>query len=185
MNTNQSPKISVIVPIYNVERYIRQCLDSIVSQSLKDLEILLIDDGSTDNSGKIAEKLKKKDKRCIVIHNKNCGYGASINLGIKMAKGEYVGIIESDDWIAPNMYEKLYMNAIVNNSDVVKCNFFIYNSYLPRGKQNSLWENKKQNLTDAPVGAFSILEYPKLFIFHASIWAGIYKSEFIKTKFLG
>ena len=88
------PKISVIVPIYNVEKYLCECLDSILSQTFKDFEVLLIDDGSTDNSPKIVDDYSKKDNRIIVYHRVNGGYGSACNFGLDSAKGEYISIIE-------------------------------------------------------------------------------------------
>lgn len=98
--------ISVIVPVYNVELYLRKCLDSIVNQTYRDLEILVIDDGSTDGSGIICDEYGKKDSRIKVFHTENKGLSAARNLGIDKSTGEYIGFVDSDDWIEPNMYEK-------------------------------------------------------------------------------
>lgn len=100
--------ISVIVPVYNVEEYLPTCIESILNQTYKDLEILLIDDGSTDNSGKICDKYAKQDKRCIVIHQPNKGRSEARNNGLNHAKGEYISFIDSDDYIHPQMLEILY-----------------------------------------------------------------------------
>ena len=129
-------KASIIVPVYNAEQYLQECLDSILAQTLKDIEIIAIDDGSPDNCGKIIDEYAKKDKRLKAIHQKNSGYTTAVNKGIQLAKGEYIGIIESDDWIEPNMYEVLYKNAKENNTDVTKGGFWKYNSTLPKKKQN-------------------------------------------------
>ncbi|MBZ7954711.1 glycosyltransferase [Campylobacter sp. W0018] len=93
------PFVSIIVPIYNVEKYLRQCLDSIVKQTLENIEIILINDGSTDNCGKICDEYALKDKRIKVVHKKNAGLGAAYNTGLDLATGEYIGFVESDDWI--------------------------------------------------------------------------------------
>ena len=100
-------KVSVIVPVYNVEKYIRKCLDSIVSQTLNDLEIILVNDGSTDTSPAICEEYKRKDERIKMITQKNQGLSAARNAGLKDATGEYVIFIDSDDYIAENMLEIL------------------------------------------------------------------------------
>lgn len=100
--------ISVIVPIYNIEEYLPACIESILNQTYKDLEILLIDDGSTDNSGKICDEYAEKDKRCIVIHQQNKGRSEARNTGLNHAKGEYISFIDSDDYIHPQMLEILY-----------------------------------------------------------------------------
>ena len=99
------PKVSIIVPTYNVEQYLREAMDSIINQTLKDIEIICIDDGSTDNSGKILDEYASKDSRVKVIHKKNGGYGKAMNVGLDNATGEYVGIVEPDDYIEPDMYE--------------------------------------------------------------------------------
>ena len=104
-------KISVIIPVYNVEPYLKKCLDSVINQTYKNLEMLLIDDGSTDNSGKICDEYAAKDKRIKVFHQENKGLSSALNLGLKNFTGDYLGFVDSDDWIEPDMYEVLY-NAI-------------------------------------------------------------------------
>ena len=116
--------ISVIVPVYKVELYIRQCLESIINQTYKDIEIILIDDGSPDNCGNICEEYAEKDKRIRVFHTENHGLSAARNLGIKEARGEYIGFIDSDDWIEPDMYEVLFRNALKYDADICECNFW-------------------------------------------------------------
>ena len=114
-------KVSVIIPVYNVEEYIHQCLDSIVNQTLKELEIILIDDRSPDKSKLVYEKFAAKDSRIIVIHNeKNIGQGFSRNKGIDIAKGEYIAFIDPDDWVDLDFFEKLYDAAIQNNANIAK-----------------------------------------------------------------
>ena len=98
------PKVSVLVPVYNVEKYVGMCLDSLLCQTLKDMEIICIDDGSTDNSSAILAEYAKRDSRIIIITKENTGYGASMNLGLSRAKGEYIGIVESDDYALPEMF---------------------------------------------------------------------------------
>lgn len=114
-------KVSVIVPIYNAEEYLEQCLDSIVSQTLKDIEIILIDDGSTDSSAEICRKYLS-DSRVTYYHKKNEGLAAARDDGMQRAKGEYIGFVDSDDWIESDMYEIMYFAAKSNNSDIVFCN---------------------------------------------------------------
>ena len=114
-------KVSVIVPIYNAEKYLVQCLDSVVNQTLKDIEIILIDDGSTDGSAEICKKYLS-DSRVTYYHKENEGLAAARADGIARASGEYLGFVDSDDWIKPEMYEKMYNAAKSNDSDVVFCN---------------------------------------------------------------
>lgn len=116
------PKISVIVPIFNVEKYLNQCLDSIIAQTFTDWECILIDDDSPDNSGKICDEYAEKDSRFIVIHQENAGSAEARNVGLKNAKGEYIICVDSDDWIEKNYLEELYNVAFENGADVVGCN---------------------------------------------------------------
>lgn len=115
--------ISVIVPVYNVEKYLRQCVDSIINQSYKNLQIILIDDGSKDKSGKICDEYAKKDKRIEVIHKENAGVSAARNTGLDNAKGEWVTFIDSDDWIEKNFCCVLYKKAIEEEADIVLCEY--------------------------------------------------------------
>ena len=120
----KNPQVSIVVPVYNVEKYLPECLDSILTQTLKNIEVIVIDDGSPDNCGAIIDEYSKRDPRVIPIHQKNSGYSVSVNKGIELAKGEYIGIIESDDWIEPNMYEILYKNAKHYKTDGTKGGFW-------------------------------------------------------------
>ena len=123
------PKISVIVPVYNVENYISKCIESIINQTYANLEIIIVDDGSTDKSGDICNYYAKKDERIIHIHQENQGMSIARNNALDIAKGEYIGFVDSDDWIEPNMYYTLYDNAIAYDADISMCNFYyVYNS---------------------------------------------------------
>lgn len=114
--------ISVIVPVYNVETYLRKCIDSILSQSMADIEILLVDDGSTDSSGRICDEYAQKDNRIRVIHKDNGGLSDARNAGIEAAKGAWIGFVDSDDYIAPDMYETLYRALLQEDADLSICN---------------------------------------------------------------
>ncbi len=118
---NNQPLLSVIVPVYKVEKYLQRCLDSIINQTYKNLEIILVDDGSPDNSGKICDEYAQKDKRIKVIHQKNKGQGAARNAGIIASKGELITFIDSDDWIECNMYEIMISKLLQYNLDIIKC----------------------------------------------------------------
>lgn len=113
--------ISVIVPVYNVEPYLVKCLDSILAQTYRDLEILLIDDGSTDQCGQICDEYAKTDSRISVIHTENRGLAAARNQGLDHASGAYIGFVDSDDWIEPEMYECMMKTAEETDADVVEC----------------------------------------------------------------
>lgn len=117
--------ISIIVPVYNVEKYLKKCVDSIVNQTYKNLEIILVDDGATDNSGKICDELVELDNRIKVYHKKNGGLSDARNYGVERATGDYIGFVDSDDYIDVEMYEKLYEAIKKENVDVAECNLKI------------------------------------------------------------
>lgn len=113
------PKVSVIIPVYNVEAYLKQCLDSVINQTLKDIEIILVDDESPDNCPKICDDYAKKDKRIKVIHQKNRGLGGARNAGLDVALGEYVLFLDSDDWISEDCCEQMYRVALKFGTEIV------------------------------------------------------------------
>lgn len=117
--------ISVLVPVYNVEPYLSKCLDSILAQTYRDLEIILVDDGSTDQSGQICDRYAEKDPRIRAFHTENRGLAAARNLGLRKALGTYIGFVDSDDWIEPDMYECLRKTAKETNADAVECGYII------------------------------------------------------------
>lgn len=115
-------KLSIIVPVYNVEKYLKECIDSILNQKFQDFELILVNDGSTDLSGKICDEYSKKDNRIEVIHKANGGLSSARNEGIEKAKGVYIGFVDSDDWINENMYSHMIDNSNIHNADIVVCN---------------------------------------------------------------
>ena len=123
MNPENRPLFSVIVPVYKVEKYIHQCVDSILAQSFSDFELILVDDGSPDNCGAICEEYAAKDPRVKVVHKENGGLSDARNVGLEMATGEYVLFVDSDDWVAPDMYEKMVRRAEETGADVVGCDY--------------------------------------------------------------
>ena len=175
IENNISPKVSIIVPIYNVEKYLRQCLDSIVNQTLKDIEIILVDDGSTDSCPSICDEYASKDKRIIVIHKENKGLGAAYNTGLDIAKGEYIGFVESDDFIELNMYEELYKRAVETGVDVVKSSFYYYHFEKYSISNTSKFENIKN-------GIYKMRQIPEFLWGHCSHWSAIYKRDFLLNK---
>lgn len=120
------PKISIIVPVYKVEPYIHKCIDSILNQTFKDFELILVDDGSPDRCGDICEEYAQKDKRIIVIHKENGGQATARNAALDIARGEYIGFVDSDDYIEHDMYEFLYKMCIENECDIANCSSTIY-----------------------------------------------------------
>lgn len=119
-------KVSIIVPVYNVEKYIRKCLESLVNQTLKDIEVIVVNDGSPDNSQSIIDEYVKKYPHIIKSYVKeNGGQGSARNYGYQKATGEYIGFVDSDDYVSLDMYEKLYNKAILNKSDIVICKYTV------------------------------------------------------------
>ena len=170
------PKVSIIIPCYNVENYIKECLDSVVNQTLKDIEIICVDDGSTDSTGRILDDYAIKDSRIKVIHKPNSGYGASMNVGIDNATGDYIGIVEPDDYVELNMFEKLHNIAIETQVDFVKSDFFNFCEDMVQNYIQLDNKNTHYNRVINPMKEKSI--------FHIGIntWTGIYKTDFINSN---
>lgn len=119
----ENPKISVIVPVYNAEKYLHRCVDSILAQTFTDFELLLIDDGSKDLSGAICDEYARKDERVKVWHKENEGISATREFGLRQANGKYIQFVDSDDWIDENMLKMMIVEAEIKNSDIVNCGF--------------------------------------------------------------
>lgn len=136
--------ISVIVPVYKVEEYLEKCANSILNQTYKNLELILVDDGSPDGCPEICDKIAKQDKRVKVIHKKNAGVSAARNDGIKSAKGKFVAFVDSDDWIEPEMYEKLYAKQQEGDFDIVFCGF----NMIIDGVSYSVHEDAKERFSN-------------------------------------
>ena len=173
--------ISIIIPIYNTEKYLQQCLDSIAAQTFTDFEALCIDDGSTDNSSAIIDAFASKDGRFKAVHKKNAGYGSAVNVGLNMASGAYIGIVEPDDYIEPNMYETLYSSAKENSSpDIVKSAYWrVLNADSPQQEvkpANYLHRIEKVNTP------FKLDDDAEFLYHHPSIWSAIYKRGFLENN---
>ncbi len=178
INASEAPKVSVIVPVYKVEFYLARCLSSICNQTLKDIEIIIVDEGLMDQDRVITEEFMANDVRISAIH-KGGGYGVCVNAGIEAARGEYIGIIESDDFIEPYMYEKLYEQAKSIDADIVKSPFFQYYDDENDELAPMMDELVYQLPTDR---AFALEQYPILLSTHPSIWAGIYKTDWLRES---
>lgn len=174
--SNNEPLISIIVPVYKVEKYLNKCVKSIINQTYSNLEIILVDDGSPDNCGKMCDDYAKKDKRIKVIHKKNGGLSDARNKGIEIATGDYIGFVDSDDWINPDMYKILYELLIKYNADISCCN-------LVRTVEDIKIEEKK-----IEVKTFSKEEYLKKYfkinsqdcVYYA--WNKLYKKSIIDKE---
>ena len=164
--------ISILIPTHNNEKYITSCLESIINQTYKNLEIIVIDDFSTDNTRQILKEFEKKDKRIKIITNsQNYGYGKSVNIGIKNSKGNYIQIVESDDFIEPEMSETLLNQALEHNTDIIKSDFYTI-------KKNK--KNKSKNHTNYPINQNINAETnPELYLLKPSLWSFLFKKEFL------
>lgn len=118
-------KVSVIIPVYNVEKYIEKCIKSLINQTIKELEFIFVNDGTPDNSVQIIKKYQKKDNRIKLLEKVNGGQATARNLGLKHAKGEYIAFVDSDDYVKEDMYELMYNRAKKDNLDIVLCNDFL------------------------------------------------------------
>ena len=147
-----TPEISIIVPVYNVEKYLNKCVDSILNQTFTDFELILVDDESPDNCGNICEEYAKQDSRVKVIHKKNGGLSSARNAGIDIARGKFLGFVDSDDYIAPDMYETLYNNILKDDADISVCG--IYDCY---ENKVSVSYNSLENFTVDKLQAFKLL----------------------------
>ena len=165
------PKVSIIVPVYNVENYITYCLESLVNQTLDDLEIIIVNDGSTDNSEKIIKKYEKKYTNIIYLKKENGGLSDARNFGMKYAKGEYIAFLDSDDFVDKTIYEKMYEKAQKEQADYVECDFYwAYPKKVGFKLKEDIgvrYTNKKEMFTYARVVA----------------WNKLIKREIIKDEF--
>lgn len=167
------PKVSVLIPCYNVERYVQQCVESVLQQTLQDIEIICINDGSKDNTLSILRDFEKRDSRIRIIDKSNSGYGDSMNKGLSLAKGEYVGIVESDDFVNPDMFNNLYETALRENAEIVRsCYYenkagidtFIGNDWVPKNRTH----NPNQETA-------AFLQAP-------AIWSAIYRRSWLEKE---
>lgn len=172
------PKVSVIIPVYNVEKYLEECMESVIHQTLEELEIICINDGSTDGSLQILKEYAEKDSRILLIDKKNEGYGIGMNLGLDKAGGEYIGIVEPDDFVPPEMFESLYRTAHENDLDFIKADFFRFVS-APDGTYNRTLNRLSSDPTDYD-RIFDPSQTPSALSFIMNTWSGIYKRAFIE-----
>ncbi len=171
--------ISVIIPVYNVEKYLRECVDSVLSQTYKSYEIILVDDGSTDGSGEICDEYAEKHSNVSVIHKANSGPSATRNVGIKLAKGEYIYFLDSDDYIVPAAFEKLVHIAENENADIV---FFDGISFVDGKLDANIMQGYLRNKTYKTDTGYNILrELNKNKEFHCSIPLLFIRTEFLKN----
>lgn len=169
--------ISIIVPVYNVSLYLNQCIQSIINQTYKDLQIILVDDGSTDGSSQICDDYAKRDSRIEVIHKSNGGLVSARKAGIQIATGDYVGYVDGDDWIEPDMYEQMLDCMIANNVDIVETQYFI-----EAGTQTKRMESKLQYGIHKTENLIPVMLCDKDFNecrMQPYVWSKLYKRELL------
>ena len=170
------PLISIIIPVYDVEKFLCRCLDSVINQTYGNLEIILIDDGSTDGSGKICDEYALKDRRIKVVHQKNKGVSAARNQGLRMANGLYFGFVDGDDWIEKDMFSFLVGMAELNDADIVGCGYYISDVADPDLDFECVLKGLSQY--DAIRMSLELKE----FCFDCSVYNKIYKGDIFRTK---
>lgn len=172
------PSLSIIIPVYNVSKYLEECLLSVLNQTIRDIEIICINDGSTDDSLGILLRYASIDKRIMVINKKNEWLGKAYNVWLDIAHGKYIGFVEPDDFVDYSMYEKLFNHIEKGTTDVVRCNFY----------QVYWWGNKKIHVpqfwlkkifTPYPVNP---LQYPDIFLGHSAHWSCLYRRDMLESN---
>ncbi len=175
----RAAKVSVIVPVYNVENYLRQCLDSLVQQTLAEVQIVVVNDGSTDNSLAIVREFEKKHANIRVISQDNQGLSAARNAGMKLANGEYVGFLDSDDWAASDMFEALYERAVKDRAELVIADAaVVWENRQSAGPffDRAVWDRIAVRCTRGP---FQFREEPRVLLLEPAAWKRLYKRSFL------
>lgn len=164
-----NPLLSIGVPVYNVEKYLRKCLDSLINQTFRDIEIIIVNDGSTDSSGEICKEYEQKDTRIKLINKENEGLASARQAALEASIGQYFCACDADDWVEPNMYERLYKKAEETNADVVMCDYY---SEYGDGITKALCYGK-----EVPVSNRTIIENALNGRFPCSVWNKLYKKN--------
>lgn len=167
--------ISIIIPVYKVEPYLRRCVDSLISQTYKNIEIILVDDGSPDNCGKICDEYADKDERVKVIHKKNGGLSDARNVALDIANGDYIGFVDSDDYVSSEMYERLVYEAVVHDCEMVVCGYYIITEEGDIIKEENCREFSLKAGKDMTRDLF-LDKFP-----HSFAWNKIYKASLFKN----
>ena len=175
------PKVSIIIPVYNGVNFIRECIESLLQQTLQDIEILPVDAGSTDGTVEILKEYAIKDDRVKVVHSDKKSMGYQYNMGMEVATGEYIGFTEADDYVAETMFECLYKTAQTYNVDYVKSDF---DMFIDKGEERlflnyQILEPKLRRLYGTVIDPKT---YPEIMYRDVNMWNGIYKTEFIRKN---
>lgn len=184
------PKVSIIVPIYNVESYLGRCLDSLLSQSFREIEIIAVNDGSTDKSSEILKDYSERDNRIVSIEKENGGVSSARNTGLLQANGQYIGFVDPDDWIDKEMYEELYHSAIHEKADIVMCTYIReFGTHSKEKKfnmpQKVCYKNEevKHEIMRRLVGPINEeIANPELLDAWGTVWSKLYRADMIKEN---
>ncbi|MDF2903479.1 MAG: glycosyltransferase, partial [Bacillus sp. (in: firmicutes)] len=184
------PKVSIIVPIYNIERYLSRCLNSLLTQTLPEIEVIAVNDGSTDSSVTILEQYAEKDDRIKIINKSNGGVSSARNVGMSLASGEYIGFVDPDDWVETDMYKTMYNSAIAEKVDIVMCSYLREFGNHSKEKNFNLPEkviyNNEEVKTKLMRRLIGPLENevanPELLDAWGTVWSKIYKTDLLKNN---
>ncbi|WP_216829046.1 glycosyltransferase [Alkalihalobacterium elongatum] len=184
------PKVSIILPVYNVESYLERCLGSLLAQTMSDFEIIAVNDGSTDKSLDILNEYASKDQRMKVIDKENGGVSSARNAGLEVAKGDYIGFVDPDDWVDKEMYEVMYKTALIDRADIVMCSYMREFGSHTKEKQFNLPEKVsykgrevQQKIMRRLVGPLKEeVANPELLDAWGTVWSKLYRTEIIKAN---
>ncbi len=174
----QCPKVSIVIPVYNVMEYLPQCMESVLAQTLQEIEILCGDGGSTDGSLELLQQYAKKDARIRIISKEGSGYGQSMNDCMALSQGEYIGIVESDDFVAETMFQRLYEQAKATKADIVKSDFYCF---VEQAGQMQAWKTNIGLSRRFYRRVFCPAEELRAFRCVLNTWSGIYRRDFLET----
>lgn len=173
----KTPEISIIVPVYQVEKYLPRCLNSILMQTFADFELILVDDGSTDNSGVICDIYAEKDKRIRVFHQQNTGVSSARNVGIDVAQGKYIGFVDADDWVDTEMLKELH--DVINNN---KCEMIIFDPYVYKGDINSVIIDSLPSYSSSQCIYKNNIIPEQLRYLAGTVWRCLYSADLINAN---
>lgn len=174
-NEDEQDLISIIVPVYNVEKYLDRCMESILQQTYRKLEIILVDDGSTDTSSAMCEAYAKKDSRVRVIHKPNGGLSDARNAGLSIATGSYIGYVDSDDWIEPDMYERMYRACIEQDAQIAVCRYFCeYQDRTMAGGDGSVVLLSREELLKIYISGH------ESYVIYNSVWSKLFERKLVE-----
>lgn len=173
--TKQKDLISIIVPVYNMERYLERCMNSIWQQTYTNLEIILVDDGSTDQSPQMCDDYARKDNRIKVVHKQNGGLSDARNAGLAIAGGAYIGYVDSDDWIEPDMYERMYQACVEHDAQVAVCRYAqVYKDHVVQGGNGKVTAFEREELLRIYIGGDDD------YVIYNSVWSKLFAREVVE-----